>query len=372
LERVFDPRLRYRPVAVGIPPEGSILSCSPEAREEGIRPGMGILKAKRLCPKLTILRPDPHKVERALNRLYLTAQGYTPVWELSKPGHLYLDLTGTQRLWGKAKDTAQKIMKEIKGDMGVLGSTGVGSNKLIARLASQIIPPLEAMEVCPGEERAFVSPLDIELLPSLSFQEKELLKVDLGMERVEELQRLDIPSLRLLFRSKAWAIYNQARGIDTSPVYPQHKTPRVEERIILPKDENRDEILRSYLFVLLEQCIERIHSLGLFPKKGGLLIRYCDHMEIVRSFWTKANSLKGMFKDLEPVFLKALIRKIKVRELALWFHCIKRPPVQMPLFVQRYKEEPNAIPSLDSAIREIRKRFGKEAIDYAIALKARA
>lgn len=371
MERVSDPRLRYRPVAVGIPPEGSIISCSPEARAEGVRPGMGILNARRLCPKLTLLRPDPHKVESALNKLHLTAQAYTPVWELTKPGHLYLDLTGTQRLWGKATNIAQRIMKGIKVDMGISGSTGVGSNKLIAQLASQITPPLETMEVCPGEEKAFVSPLDIELLPALSFQEKDLLKLDLGMERVEELQKLDIPSLRLLFRSKAWIVYNQSRGMDPSPVYPQHKTPKIEERVILPKDENRDEILRSYLFVLLESCMEKIHSLGLLPKKGGLLLRYCDHFETIRSFWPKSNSLKEMFKDLEPILLKAFTRKTKVRELALWFHCIKKPLVQLPLFEEK-KESSNAITRLETAIREIKRRFGKDAIDYAIALKAKA
>lgn len=371
LERALEPRLRYRPVVVAAPPEGGILSCSPEAKKEGIRPGMGVVEAKRLCPKITIIRPDPFKVEKALQSLSLYAQRYSPIWELSKAGHLYLDLTGSHRLWDP-KEAARSLMKEIKEDLGVTGATGIATNKLVSHIASLVVPAFDILEVGHGEEGRFMAPLDVGLLPALYPKEADTLRTDLGITRIELLWQLDFSLLKLLFGARAPIVYDQARGIDYSPVYPPNQTPKVEERIVLPTEENEDETVRSYLFVLLERCMEKIQGLSLSPKRGGFWIRYADYLYTMRSFWPQGDDIWGIFRGIEGPLKKAFTRKIGIRELGLWFRCVPKGPAKRSIQEFFKGPSPNPTIQLQKAIRQIRERFGRDAINYGIALGARA
>jgi len=106
MERANRPELRGRPVAVAPPQSDSalILSASPEAGREGVFKGMALGKAMRLCPDLTILPPNPPLLEKGCRLLAGVAARYTPIWEATGPGHVYMDITGTERLWGRAKD----------------------------------------------------------------------------------------------------------------------------------------------------------------------------------------------------------------------------------------------------------------------------
>ncbi len=367
LERVADPKLRYRPVVVAVPPDGGIISCSLEAKREGIRPGMSIREAKSLCPRVIFIRPDPMKVEKGLERLHLLAQRYTPLWEISKAGHLYLDLTGTHRLWD-IRDVGQRLIVEIKEDLGVPCSTGIGANKLVSQIASRIVPPLELLEVRRGEEGHFMAPLDISFIPAIYPKEAHMLKTELGIQRVGLLWGLDFSLLRLLFSLRAPVVYDQSRGIDHSPVYPHHKIPKIEESITFPGDINEDEVLRSYLFVLLERCLDKIQKIGLLPKRGGLWFRYSDYMCVMRAFWPKGRELWPLFRELEGLFKKGHTRKTGVRELGLWLSCTPRPPIKKR--IQELWEEKGHLRSwgLSKAINEVRERFGRDAIFYGIAL----
>ncbi len=143
ITRVVQPELRGRPVAVA-PPRSAralVLSASAEAGKQGVRKGMPLVKAVARCPDLTVINPDARLVERANRALCKIAAWYTPIWEPSRPGHVYLDLTGTNRLWGKAKDTALRMRKEIKDRLYLPGTAGVAGNKMVSGIASRIISP---------------------------------------------------------------------------------------------------------------------------------------------------------------------------------------------------------------------------------------
>ncbi|MCJ7684203.1 MAG: hypothetical protein MUO68_07905, partial [Desulfobacteraceae bacterium] len=91
--RVSRPELRERPVAVASPrsERSSILAVSREARSEGVFKGMPLGKARKLCPGLTVLPPNPKVMEEACQNLARSAARYTPLYEPSRPGHIYLD-----------------------------------------------------------------------------------------------------------------------------------------------------------------------------------------------------------------------------------------------------------------------------------------
>ncbi|MFC1825108.1 DNA polymerase IV, partial [Thermodesulfobacteriota bacterium] len=152
VKRVSQPELRNRPVAVA-PSQSAraiILSASLEARREGIFKGMPLGKAIKFCPDLRVLPPDPGLTERASQVLTGVAAQYTPLWEPSRPGHVYLDVTGTERLWGRAKDTAGHLSREIQSRLRLAGTVGVAGNKMVSSIASTIMPSEEVMDVDHG------------------------------------------------------------------------------------------------------------------------------------------------------------------------------------------------------------------------------
>ena len=170
LTRLTTPTLRDRPVAV-VPlytPRALLREVSREAQQEGIVPGMAVEHARRLCPSLRVLAPEPTRVQQAQQALTEIIAQRAPVWEVVRPGHLFLDLTGTTRLFGPVSNTGLYLEREISRRYGLAGSVGVGSNKLVSRLATSLLDPLQLYEVRQGSEPSFMSPLSVTALPGLA------------------------------------------------------------------------------------------------------------------------------------------------------------------------------------------------------------
>jgi len=190
---------------------------------------MPLGKAVKLCPDLTVLPPDPGLTERACQSLVKVVTQYTPLWEPSRPGHIYMDLTGTERLWGRTKDAGYRLRQEIKGRLYLSGTVGVAGNKMVSSIASKIMPSVGVLDVDHGQEASFIAPLKVDMLPGIGrFRRKTLLE-ELNITRIQELAALDIGSIKLIFGRQACLIHQRALGIDPTPVYPAFERPIVGE-----------------------------------------------------------------------------------------------------------------------------------------------
>ena len=151
LVRRHESALRSRPIAIGT--RQSARAClrevSQEASEDGVRPGMSVELARRLCPRMQIFPPDPLRAAAVHQRLQRIMAEYAPVWEPVGHGHVFLDLTGTQRLFGPAVDTAMRIEREVIRREHLTGVLGVGTNKLISRVATTIVQRLNFAKFAP-------------------------------------------------------------------------------------------------------------------------------------------------------------------------------------------------------------------------------
>ena len=373
MERVRDPKLRDRPVVVApIQSERArILSVSHEARREGIFKGMALGKAMKFCPDLTVVPPNPELMEKGCRVLARTASQYTPLWEPSRPGHIYLDLTGTERLWGKAKDTACRIRHEIKARFYLSGTVGVAGNKMVSSIASRVMsfekgaPSEGVLDVDHGRESSFMAPLRVGLLPGIGHVRQKILLEELNIYLVREIADMDMYSLKLVFRRQAYMIHQRALGIDPTPVFPPAGKPTVSEGITLPRDENDDQKLLGILYGLVEKCSNRLRGRELLPHRTSLVLRYADQVEVVRhahfpqeSFWDF-----DLYAPLEKLFFKAYQRRIGIRSMKVWFRDLSPPDRQLSLFSSvppATKKKTTVIQALD----RIRERHGGEAIRY--------
>lgn len=371
LERLGHPELRDRPVVIA-PPHSEralILSASAEARKEGIFKGMALGKAMRFCPDLRVLPPNPGLTEKGCRILAGAAAQYTPVWEPSRPGHVYMDVTGTDRLWGRAKDAASRIRREIRDRLSLSCAIGVAGNKMVSNIASRLMPSYDVVDVDHGRESAFMAPLRVDYLPGIGHVRRRLLLEELNITLVREIAILDAHNLRLIFGRQAWVIHQRSLGIDPTPVHSPASMPSVGESITLPDDENDDYKLLGLLFSLVEKCSQRLRIRGMVPGKAGLAIRYADQMEVMNRTSLSGADLRGfsLYDVMEQLFFKACRRRTAVRFMRVWFYDLSFPSPQLSLFSPASPDKDKE-GRVTMALDRIRGRYGDGAIKYGRAV----
>jgi len=367
VERVSRPELRGRPVAVA-PPHSEralILSVSAEARREGVFKGMPRGRAVKFCPDLRVLPPNPALTEKASRMLSKMAAGYTPLWEPARPGHIYLDVTGTDRLWGRAKDTASRLRMGIRERLCLPGTAGVSGNKMVSSIASRIMSRAGVTDVDLGQESRFMAPLKVDVLPGIGHVRKRILLEELNITLVREIAAMDVGALRLVFGRSAYVIHQRSFGIDPTPVYPPRRKPAVREEATLPRDENDDKKLLGILYGLVERCAHRLRERRSLPRTAGLMLRYTDQEQVTRriilprmSFWDF-----DLYGPLETLFYKLCRRRVRVRFMRVWFQDFSSPDLQLPLFPSMAPVPEKKI-EIIRALDRVRTKYGEETIRY--------
>ena len=377
--RISQPSLRNRPVVMA--PFHSdrpvVFSVSGEARREGIFKGMPLSKAMKRCSRLKVLPPDPETLEKACGRLALAAARYTPIWEPSRPGHLYLDLTGAGRLWGSTCDAARRFQKEVQEQLGLTGTLGVAGNKLVSNVASRALSTrvnkAGVFNVEHGREAAFMAPLKVGVVPGIGRVRRKILSEELNINRVGQLAALDMGRLKLIFGRKAPLIHQWSLGIDGTPVYPQAQKPVVSESAVLPEGENDDGTLLKTFWRLVESCFYRMRKRQWFPLKAGFLVRYGDQVVATRSLKISPAARgpapdeglhlwnHSLFRPLEKLFFDGCKRRVRVCFLKIWFQEFRALHFQLSLF-QTPSPQEEKTRRLVHAMDQIRDRYGADAV----------
>jgi len=163
VEQQKDPRLQGRPVIVGA---GVIASCSYEARARGLRAGMPIHHARRMCPEAVVLE-GRHEVYRCFtDRIFEMCRDLSPAVE-TYLDEAYVDLTGTERLHGPAGAVGRRLRADIAAATGLSVSVGLGPNRMVAKLAGKAAKPGGVRRVRAAEVDAFLARLPVRQLPGV-------------------------------------------------------------------------------------------------------------------------------------------------------------------------------------------------------------
>ena len=368
---ISSPGLQNRPVVTArVQSARAVVICtSQEAGRYGIFKGMSIEHAVKRCPDLTVLPYDPERMEKACHRLARAAMQYTPVWELSRPGHLYLDLTGTKRLWGHVKDTACCLKKQVRKDLSLLGTVGVASNKMVSHIASRVIPTDGVLDVDHGREAIFMAPLKVHVLPGIGRARRKILMEELDVVRIRQLAALDLARLRLVFGGQADLIHERALGIDYTPVYSSCRKPVISEAITLSRDENDDARLLGHLFRMVEKCSRLMRKKGVVPRKVGLQVRYSDQVDLKRQATLSPLEIcdLDLYHFLERLFFKTCTRRTRVRYMKVWFWEFSPVDRQLSLFsIPSFQDKQRTV--MTRTLDLIRDRYGDVSIQYGRTL----
>jgi nucleotidyltransferase/DNA polymerase involved in DNA repair len=191
VEQRDRPELRGLPVIVGADPRGRgvVSACSYEARVFGVRSAMPISRAYRLCPHGVYLPVDMTKYGQVSTEIMAILGDFTPLVEPVSVDEAFLDLTGTETLWGPPPEAVRRIKARIREATGLTASAGLAANKFVAKVASELRKPDGLVVVPAGEEAAFLAPLPIERLWGVGKATANELEA-LGVTTIGQLQRL--------------------------------------------------------------------------------------------------------------------------------------------------------------------------------------
>jgi DNA polymerase-4 len=372
--RLHDPSLSTRPLAIA--PLNTSRAClrevSSEAEDAGLRIGMSVEQARRVCPSLHVLSPKPSRVRTAEESLLHIVRRYAPVWEPVHPGSFVMDLTGTGRLFGPAYDIAAKVQHEVLTQYRLDGVAGVGSNKLVAQTAATLIQPSELYDVRPGSEPMFMAPLSVRTLPGLQrpCMRQVLTRLDdLNLDTLGDVAESPLDALEVALGDYAGQLSRWAQGIDSLPVLPPASQPTLEEAILLDPDEIDDPVLTGRLLDALQRLCGTLRSQRRVCGRLSLTIRYSDHLEVTKH--ERATRETCWEYDLSPVvlslFQKCMRRRIRLRAMTLSMAGLTGFTEQGVLFDARPVEEQRRqerAKKLATALDSLHTRFGERAIQY--------
>lgn len=364
IERLKDPKLRSYPLVIAPPDERAIIyALSEEARQAGIRRGMSVKSALKYCRDVVILPPNEPVYFRAAAEMNRILGKLSPIIEPVHQGHTFVDVTGTQRLFGGISQIGNRAQEEIKRRLQVDIRLGAATNKLVSQLATYAPASRAIKQVQPGAEAQFIAPFRVYLLPKVTRNVQTQMS-DLNINLVRELAAVTILHLTMIFGRFGIQLYNFSHGIDPRPVTPPARTPGIVEIRIFDKDTNDIEILLASLLVLIEKAARQLRQQGLVARKLRLFLRYSDYKEDKAGIKLPAGSSCELeiFPIAKEHFLRILKRRVRVRQIAIKTWDLRPKPVQLSLFDSNQTDKSQKI---IRTMDKIRDRFGQDAIRFA-------
>lgn len=364
-----------KPAAVAGNPKkrtGIILAANYEARKYGVKTAMIVQEALRLCPDMLMVPPDHDFYQMKSQEFMHLLSNYTPVIQQNSIDEAWLDMTGTQALFGTPLETAGKIMEDLKVHTGLWCSIGISENKFLSKMASNMKKPLGITELWKKDIKSKLWPMPIGSMHGVGAKTSERFHT-IGVKTIGDLARLEKQSLYKSFGKSGIELYKQANGIDLSPV--EASSPddikSIGRSTTFPEDIKNIKRLEHALMQLSEDVGIRARK---HNKKGHsvqLTLKFSNFEVITRqttippTYYTKDIYETGralLQKNFQP---SKSVRLIGITLKGFEDVCI----AQQISFFNKGKE--NRHEKVDRVMDQIRSKYGSDKIARASFIKNR-
>ena len=368
-ERAIDPTLKTRAIAIisSSDSNGTIISLSHEAEQEGLYKGMKVSIAKKKKSAVQFLPYNRPLYQRVNKYTYDTLSSFSPVIEPSGISGFYMDMKGMSFLNKDIKDIALSILKKVESRINLISIMGIGANKLISKIITNVIPD-NIHEVTPGMEDRFLAPLSFKVLPTARLKPVCKVLYFLLIDRIAQIQTLSkhADDFRTLFGTHSIQLANETVGVDTSLVRPPILKNHLLEQIILPKNTNSEDMLLSAVQDLSEKIAFILRERGQVSKNIRLEIHYIDGFSSSKVGGVDHPDDASVGKKCKELFLKANTRRISIRSILLDVSQLRPYVEQRNLF---YIPESRDM-EISKAVEVIRHKYGITSIKKANVLHA--
>lgn len=353
VEQRDDVRLRGRPVAVGT---GVVASCSYEARRHGVRTGMRLAEARQRCHWLVVVPGQYPRYEQTARQLLAICRERTPLVEAAALDDLYLDLTSSDQV----EQVAREIRTQVRDEVRIGISVGMGSSKLVANVATKEAKPGRQWRVPFGGEQAYLAPWDVRVLPGAGGRVRRQLD-RVNVHRVGEVADVPASILGRLFGQVGRRIHEYAHGIDLRPVTSGRRPQSVSRRTSFDPPMSERAFLRAMLDYLLERAASWLRFHGLAALGVALVLRYGDDKETAgRAGLAAATQRDDVLREAaHDRWERLYVRRLPLRLLGVELAPLVLEDRQPPLFSDPEEERRRR---LDACKDAVRRRFGFTAL----------
>ena len=368
VEQRDDAALRGKPVAVG---PGVVMAASYEAKAYGVRGGMAVPKARRLCPDLIAVPARFDAYVAASRELFDVFRRTSPVVEGLSMEEAFLDVRGLEHIRGSPLEIAKRLRAEVRAEVGLAVSVGLATSKVVAKMASAAAKPDGLLQVAPGEERAFLHPLAVEKVWGIGKASAQRLR-GAGITTVGDVAALSEDALAaILGRAHGRRLHAIAAGGHFRPVRSGRRRRSFgAQRALGLRRFGRADLERS-LDALVDRVTRRMRKSRRVGRTVILRMRFGDFSRATRSVTLPAPTAESTQVQLAARALLAEARHLyESRGLTMVGVTVTNVEpdgggIQLRLPVTRANE------ALDAALDELRDRFGSATITRANNLDRR-
>ncbi len=366
VEELRNPQLVGKPFAVGGLPQqrGVVASCSYAARSFGVRSAMPMSKALRLCPSLIVVSSRHGEYARLSDSVMEHLRRITPLVEQVSIDEAFLDVTDLPE---SAEAIARRLQSEINQQFRLPCSLGAASNKLVAKIATDVgkssasgKEPPNAITVVPaGEERDFLAPLPVIALWGIGPKTAARLNA-LGVTTIGELASVPVTELMRLFGKPGLEMHEHALGIDNRPIVTTHPVKSISQEITFAQDTASADALKQTLHRLAEAVGRRLRQAHLAGSTVKVKIRWPDFTTLTRQVTLEQPTDQDavIFQTAYQLFLREWSGKKAVRLIGVGVSKLRPPTRQLSL----WDTDVERTARLQHAIDTLRARFGSDVI----------
>lgn len=282
VEVLLNPELKDKPIIVSIGNphgRGVVSTASYEARHFGVHSAMPLREAVRLCPQAIIV-PVRHRVYSEHSRRVMNLlREYSPLLAQVSIDEAYLEISEER----DASEAAQEIQRRIKNELGLDCTIAVASNKLVSKIACNMVKPRGFIVVKPGEEESYLASLPMDKLPGAG----KVTRAKLARWKVStigDLARVPAEELRAAFGKHGVYLHESALGHDDSPIITEWKPKSISAENTFERDTREATQIEKYLGEMSADVARQLQREGFRARTVVLKLRYGDFTTLTRQF----------------------------------------------------------------------------------------
>lgn len=364
IEQQRDPRLRGKPVIVGA---GVIASCSYEARAFGLRAGMALSEARRLCPRAVILEGHAQIYRCFAERIFEACRAVAPALE-TYLDEAYGDLTGTERLHGDLLEAARGLKRAIFAATGLTVTCGIGPNRMVAKLAGKTVKPDGLARVTAAEADGFVRDRPVEQIAGVGRAHAKTLR-SMNVLTAGDMRALPVEVLERLFGAPGRLLHERCRGRDTAVVNEREIPLSISRETSFHRDTADRAEIEGMLEYLAGRACRTARELGIRPRTVAARLRYSDgeSADNARSLAAPSDADPVVLARVLEIFRQQFTRRVALHGVGLTLsNFVAAGAEQGDLFDERDRVRQSA---LYRAFDGIRDDFGHGVLVSGRALR---
>ena len=357
VERLKDSSLKGKPVAVGGDPEAGrsvVTSASYEARAFGVHSAMPMAVAVRRCPDLVVVPVDFGLYDQYHCKVKKMLHSFSPVVEMTSIDEGYIDLSGTERLWGTPMEAGERIRWAVKQATQLDCTAGIASTRMTAKIASGEAKPNGLLWIPAGTEAQFLAPLSVGAIPGVGGKTAALLE-SFGLEQIHQIASAGESLMASTLGATGRWLWRTSVGLHERKLTPEWRRKSISKEITFRTDTTDREYLAAVLHMLTEKVCRQLRREKKRARTVSLKLRYEDFETIDRSRTLPQpdNRDPSLFSVAKDLMFSAITRRVGIRLIGVGLSNLTGSGRQTELFSEgQWLKEGYRLQAIDRTRRQ--------------------